>query len=222
MASRTLPGLGLKAFWALGEDLWKDENDTNLLVLSALVQPRVLDIVSADPGAPADGDIYYFDGAHPTQAHKLAIRDNGVWVYIAAFEGMEFWNVADDTKHRFDGANIVEVGGGSGDGLHVAPTAVAAASLTLALTDRGAYLRLTSACAVTVPPNSSVAFPIGSVVTMRQASAGACSLVAGAGVTLNPPGGASGSLNFAEEGATVQIKKIATDTWDIIGGTAAA
>lgn len=106
MAGRTLPGLGLTGFWALGEDGWKAANDTNLLVLSALVQPRVISIVSATPGAPANGDIHYFDGAHPTQANKLAIYDNGGWVYLAAFEGMTLYNLGDDTEYIYDGAAL--------------------------------------------------------------------------------------------------------------------
>ena len=109
MAGRPLPGLGLTGFWLLGEDGWNAENDTNLLVLSALVQPRVLDIVSATPGAPADGQIYFFDDTHPTDANKVAIRDNGAWAYIAAFPGMSVYNVAEDCWYRFDGASLLVV-----------------------------------------------------------------------------------------------------------------
>ena len=109
MPSRVLPGLGLSGFWALGEDGWKDGMDGNLRVLAALVQPRVISVLTADPGSPADGDIYYFGAGHPTHAHQLAIRDAGNWVYIPAFAGMEFWNVADKTKYRFDGTDLVVV-----------------------------------------------------------------------------------------------------------------
>jgi hypothetical protein len=147
MAGRTLAGLGLTGFWALGEDDWKDANDTNLLVLSALVQPRVLDIVSADPGAPADGQIYFFDETHPTNANKVAIRDDGAWVYIAAFEGMTLYNVSDNTNYQFDGAVLVEMatGGGGGSGTFsgarikntgvVVPVVAVETDLTVAMTE---------------------------------------------------------------------------------------
>lgn len=125
MPSRILPGLGLKGDWDLGEDGWKAEMDTNLIVLSALVQPRVIDVVSADPGAPANGDIYFFDETHPTNANKVAIRDEGAWIFIAAFEGMEIYSVAENKKYRFDGAVMVDVtavgGGGNAWRLSFAP-----------------------------------------------------------------------------------------------------
>jgi len=102
---------------------------------------------------------------------------------------------------------------------------IADPTYTLVLADGATkYKRATNAggCVITVPPNSDVAFAINTVVTFRAATAGLVSLAASAGVTLNPPGGAGGSLNFAEEGATVQIKKVGADEWDVIGGTAAA
>lgn len=79
------------------------------------------------------------------------------------------------------------------------------------------YKRLSNAagCAVTVPPNASVAIAVDTTITFRSVNAGS-SLVAGSGVTLTSMG-ASG-LSFSETGAVVQIKKVATDTWDVIGG----
>lgn len=106
---------------------------------------------------------------------------------------------------------------------HASTEEVTGATYTLVLADGdNKYLRVTdvSGCAITVPPNSSVEFTIDTVITFRAATAGTVSLVAGPGVTLNPPGGSGGSLGFAEEGAVVQIKKVATDEWDVIGGTA--
>ncbi|MDR7101461.1 hypothetical protein [Croceicoccus sp. BE223] len=102
---------------------------------------------------------------------------------------------------------------------------IAGPTYTLALADgANKYKRATNAggCLITVPPDSDVAFAIDTVVTFRAATAGLVSLVAGGGVTLNRPGGSGGSLNFAEEGATVQIKKVGANAWDVIGGTAAA
>ena len=87
---------------------------------------------------------------------------------------------------------------------------------TLVLTDDGKYLRYTNAAAVTatVPPNASVAFITGTVITMRQAGAGQVTLAAGAGVTLN------GDLKTAAQHASIQIIKVDTDVWDVIGGVA--
>jgi hypothetical protein len=95
-------------------------------------------------------------------------------------------------------------------------------SRTLGLTDKGKDIRCTSSSAttVTVPPNSSVAFPIGSVVTLTQAGTGQVSVAEGSGVTVNFA--ASLTATTAEQFAVVQIKKVATDEWDLFGHLEAA
>ena len=87
---------------------------------------------------------------------------------------------------------------------------------TLALTDSGNYIRCTNAAAttVTIPPNSSVAFPTGAEVIIFQAGAGQVTIAAGAGVTLNSK---EGNLKISAQYAAVTCKKVATDTWDVIG-----
>ena len=86
---------------------------------------------------------------------------------------------------------------------------------TLALTDSGAYIRCTSASAttVTVPPNSSVAFPTGTEVNVRAAGAGQVTIAQGVGVTIN----SAETLKLRKQGSTGTIKKVATDTWDLMG-----
>lgn len=102
MASRVLPGLGLFGFWLLGEDNWKDQHDSNLRILSALVQCKVLDRVAAEPGSPADGDMYILTGT--ANINKIAIRDNGAWVYITPLEGFIVWVADENVPYRWDGA----------------------------------------------------------------------------------------------------------------------
>lgn len=106
--------------------------------------------------------------------------------------------------------------------ISVAPTTESTTARTLVLADAYEYIRLThaSGCAVTIPPDSSVAFPIGTTITLRTTASAASSLNPGSGVTLNKVGGGTGAQTFAEIGATAQIKKVATDEWDIIGGMA--
>jgi hypothetical protein len=65
----------------------------------------------------------------------------------------------------------------------------------------------------TIPPNSSVAFPLDTVVTIRQIGAGITTIVAGAGVTINSPA----TLAIARQKGTVQLVQVATDTWDLMG-----
>lgn len=103
MASRIVPGIGLKAFWALGEDNYKSEMDTDLLTLSVLTQGRVISKVAATPGGPTDGDIHLFDETHATQPNKIAVRDNGAWVYLTPLTGWMMYNVATGKFERFNG-----------------------------------------------------------------------------------------------------------------------
>jgi len=85
---------------------------------------------------------------------------------------------------------------------------------TLALSDLSKYIRMTSGSAnvVTVPANSTVAFPVGAEVHVRQASTGQTTIAAAGGVTIN------GNLTFAAQHDTKTLKKVATDVWDSIGG----
>lgn len=92
-------------------------------------------------------------------------------------------------------------------------------SYTLVLTDQFKAIEVTSASSnnLTVPPNSSVAFPIGTVIEVAQLSTGTTTLVAGAGVTLNSRGGL---LNLAGQYATATLRKRATNTWLVAGDLA--
>lgn len=227
MPARALPNLGLEGFFDLGEDGWKDEMDLNILKLSVLVQGQADSKSAALPGSPAGGEVVILDETHGTNPNDIAVYDDGAWVYITPNEGWLMFSLADSLFYKFDSAEWVVFGAaGYTDAqaraaVSIAPATIADAAYTLVLGDAYGYHRLTNVagCDITVPPNSDVAFAIGTVITFRQAVAAASTLVAGTGVTLNAPGGAGGSLEFAEEGATVQIKKISTDAWDVIGGT---
>lgn len=92
-------------------------------------------------------------------------------------------------------------------------------SYTAVLADKNKYIRFTngSAVAFTIPPNSSVAFPVDTVITVEQAGAGTVTLTPGSGVTLHSRGAL---LATAGQYAVAQLKKVATDTWTVIGDVA--
>lgn len=96
---------------------------------------------------------------------------------------------------------------------------VAGTTYTLVLADAGKEIETTSASAVsvTIPPNSSVAFPVGTTLAVRQAGAGQVTMVAGAGVTLRQPYG----LKTATQWSTIALLKRATDEW-VVSGDATA
>lgn len=83
---------------------------------------------------------------------------------------------------------------------------------TLVLTDAEKLIESLNASAqtITVPPNSAVAFPIGTILQLTQTGAGKTSLAAGVGVTINSPGGL---LGCRVQWSTVTIRKRNTDIW---------
>lgn len=94
------------------------------------------------------------------------------------------------------------------------------ASYTLVLGDaaKAVEMSVASANTLTVPPNSSVAFPIGSIIEVLQYGAGQTTVVAGAGVTIRSPGG---KLKLAVQYASCSLRKRATDEWVLEGDVAA-
>jgi hypothetical protein len=88
---------------------------------------------------------------------------------------------------------------------------------TLVLADSGNSVKFTSSSAVTatVPPNSSVAFEVGQVITLVQYGSGQVTFSPGSGVTINKRSGLNAKA--AGQYAVVQIKKIATDEWLLFG-----
>lgn len=87
-------------------------------------------------------------------------------------------------------------------------------SYTLVLTDVGKDIRCTNAAAITltVPPNSSVAFNVGSVILFSQGGAGAVTAVAGSGVTLRAAYGVATTALYDIRG----LEKTDTDTWRVV------
>lgn len=87
---------------------------------------------------------------------------------------------------------------------------------TLVLTDAGKVVTMTNASAntLTVPPNSSVAFPVNSRLDIIQYGAGQTTIAAGAGVTLYSAGS---KLKLTGQYSGASLWKKATDTWVVIG-----
>ena len=93
------------------------------------------------------------------------------------------------------------------------------ASYTLVLADKAKLVEMNVASAnnVTVPPNSSVALPVGSKIDILQVGAGQTTIVAGAGVTVN----ATPGLKLRAQWSSATLIKRATDTWVLVGDISA-
>lgn len=88
-------------------------------------------------------------------------------------------------------------------------------SYTLAIADVGKLIEMTSSSAntVTIPPESSVAFALYSVIHIVQSGTGQTSLVEGAGVTILK----TDTLNARTQNSWVSVIKTATNNWRLTG-----
>ena len=94
-----------------------------------------------------------------------------------------------------------------------------AASYTLVLADKNKVVEMGvgSANNLTVPLNSSVAFPVGSQINILQTGSGQTTVVATAGVTIN----ATPGLKIRAQWSYATLIKRATDTWVLVGDVSA-
>lgn len=90
---------------------------------------------------------------------------------------------------------------------------------TLALADSGCYVRCDNASAITVtiPTNSTVAFPTGTEIVVCQSGAGTVTFNPTFGVTVNS---VDSKVAIAGQHAAVTLKKVGTDQWDLFGALA--
>lgn len=91
---------------------------------------------------------------------------------------------------------------------------------TLVLSDRNKLVSMSNSSAntLTVPPNSSVPFPIGSRIPLRQGGVGITTVAAGTGVAVLA---LNNTLALSGQHAGAWLIKIGTDTWwlALIGGS---
>jgi len=98
----------------------------------------------------------------------------------------------------------------------IAINAQTGTTYTTVLTDDGKLVTADNAAsiAITIPPNSSVAYGIGTQINIMQLAAGTVTITAGAGVTLRSDGS---KLKTNAQYAVATCCKIATDTWVVVG-----
>ena len=96
---------------------------------------------------------------------------------------------------------------------------VITASKTLEITDADGYLSVDSASNVTltIPPNATVPFPIGTVINADQDDDGDIIIALGSGVTLFLGGTSLTDFKTLNRGHSVSLLKIGTDVWKVKG-----
>lgn len=142
------------------------------------------------------GDLITLSDTGTPKTARISVGNNGQVLTVVG--GMPTWAAS--------AANYVYM-----------PTVSKAAATTLGLTDAGKYIRVTAATAVniTVPAQTATAWLADTEITIEQAGAGAVTLVAGSGVTLNKM--ASNTLTLAGQFGVVTLKRTASNVWTVFG-----
>lgn len=189
MAVRTLPGLGLEAFWALGSSAWKPGMDTNMLLLSAVVGQRAASITTTPPGSPTTALIYIVPSSDPTNPNALAIWDGEagakMWNYFTPQTGWNFYIEDQDVDYQFDGTSWLTVSSGSSGMTQTEITT--AHTVTNGDLAGNVVRRMNSASAQVITVNSGLTGT--EPATFIQEGVGAVRFTAGAGVTIKSAGG---------------------------------
>ena len=174
------------------------DTNTTQIATTAYVQTE-LGAISSDSLSDADSDTKI---QVEESADEDKIRFDIAGTQVAVLDGTAL-DIAGNVLYDID---IKEVNESSGT------------TYTFVLADRGQFLRVgdetnnTSANSITVPPNSSVAFPIGCQIQVA-CMGGEITMVAGSGVTLRYTPG----LKLRAQFSTCTCIKIATDEWILIG-----
>jgi hypothetical protein len=164
-----------------------------------LIKPDFVDVVDvADLNTNAD-DI---DAAVGFAIVTSSTRPSSPWAGQAIFEtdtGLSF---------SWDGDSWEAISGGL-----LSETTEKTAAYTLALGDIGRIVQMNASGAVdvTVPLNSAVAFPVGTVIGVYNRSSNAVTVVGDAGVTVRNAGAVG---QFGE----ASLRKRGTDEWVMVGG----
>ena len=139
------------------------------------------------------------------------------------FSNLAFYNTSTSEFTYSANANVVlgtsSTIGGSPIGYLNIPQVSFAANATTALSDAGKHYYSTTGTTqvLTIPLNSSVAFPIGTAITVINQGVGSISLAPTAGVSLYLAGSSlAGARTLATYGFATLVK-VGTDTWFVNG-----
>jgi hypothetical protein len=152
-----------------------------------------------------------------TTSHNRILACETDVLEVTGGERFEVWIDTDpdldDAKATYFELEVVE---DTRDAISVeVPAEQTGTTYTYVLSDKGSMVRTNNASAntTTVPPNSSVPFPIGTVINHIQTGVGQTTLAPGSGVTIQTANG----LKIRAQYSTVCITKIDTDEWVMAG-----
>lgn len=168
-----------------------------------------------------DGTVASWDVVNQSELHYLVFSESTGWPARPADSLPVLWvggTAPDDAPGQIDsGVGDVWIpASGDGEAPGIVESSLQTASYTLSLADSAKCVEMNVASAnnLTVPPNSSVAFPIGTVIEVLQLGAGQTTIVAGSGVTLRAAGG---RLKLSGQYSSAALRQRATNEWVIVG-----
>jgi hypothetical protein len=227
MASSQDGNIGIWSGYTPGDNGWTAQHNSNWDALDALVQCTVKNsTTTTPPGSPANGDAYIVPsgatGAWASQTNKIAVwvARSSAWVLYTPKSGWVLYDQGVSTQKVYNGSAWSPLSGGGG-GSPLPVNAQTGTAYTLALTDAPSSsanqgivtMNNASANTVTVPPNSSVAFPVGTQIMIPQLGAGQTSVAAGSGVTVSTPS----TFNARTQYSAMVLTQIAANSW-VLGG----
>jgi len=128
-----------------------------------------------------------------------------------------YTNSMDNYQLQANGTLVwTQIADASASGAIVSQNTQAGTSYTLAASDAGKVVEMNNASAntVTIPPNSAVNFPVGTIIEIFQLGAGQTTIAAGAGVTVVSP---NSKTKIGYQYGSAAIRQRATDQWSLEG-----
>lgn len=158
--------------------------------------------------APTNGGIW-------TTTTGLFVRINGATYQMASIAGTESLSA----KTLTDALISVVTPVSTSAGYLGAPVNTQTDSYTLVAADAGKTIRMNKATAttLTIPPNSSVAFPAGTTIVVRNIGAGTCTITRGASVALRLAGVSTDANRALAQYGQCVLSKDDTDSWYVTG-----
>ena len=146
-------------------------------------------------------------------AHLAADCVNGTKIADDAIDSEHYTDASIDTAHLSTGLTIND------PTLTFSINAQTNTTYTPVLADAGKIVTLNngSAITLTIPPNSSVAYPIGSSLTFISIGAGLTTFAQGSGVTIASAGGTATAPVITAQHNSATAIKIDTNTWQVVG-----
>lgn len=184
--------------------------------LHPYIQSRSTD---AQPGSPTEGDVYIITGSatgtpwSTYTANDLAIYTGGAWTAYAPTGAIVAFVADEGTMVMWNGTSWVVLP--SGPTQYAGQNLQTGTSYTLLLSDAGKIIEMNNASAntLTIPANSSVAFPVDTRIDVIQYGAGQTTIAINTDTL-------TGNTNVPARYDKVTLWKRATTEWVVIGASA--